>query len=41
LAVLLAAVGGIILWRVGQPRGLVYRGKPLSQWLTEYDPAFS
>jgi HEAT repeat protein len=38
LAVLLAAVGGIILWRVEQRRDPVYRGEPLSQWLEEYDP---
>jgi len=38
LAVLLAAIGGIILWRVDQPRDPVYGGEPLSQWLKEYHP---
>ncbi len=38
LAVLLAALGGIILWRVDQPRDPMYQGRSLSQWLKEYDP---
>jgi HEAT repeat protein len=37
-AVLLVAVGGIFLWRCDQPREPDYGGKPLSQWLKEYDP---
>jgi HEAT repeat protein len=38
LAVLLVAVGGIILWRVSRPHDPVYRGERLSQWLKGYDP---
>ena len=37
-AVLLVAIGAIVLWRGCSPRDPVYRGQPLSQWLKEYDP---
>jgi HEAT repeat protein len=38
LAILLAVIGGVVLWRVNKPRDPMYREEPLSQWLEEYDP---
>jgi HEAT repeat protein len=36
LAVLLVAVGSVIVWQALQPGEPVYQGRPLSSWLTTY-----
>lgn len=38
-AVLLVAVLGVVVWQILGPKEPVYHGKPLSQWLNEYNRA--